>query len=200
MNNRLIAVLAGLLCLASTVTMAQNEAADDSTGLPGDNFSLESALEMFKRASTPEEFEKLLNTPDNHVNNLDLNGDGEVDYVRVVGKKNSNAHAFVLQVPVSATENQDVAVIELEKTGESSAVVQIIGDEDIYGEQKIVEPKGEGEDSGNEGDANEGGGPSAGTWATASPIVVVNVWGWPCVRYVFSPAYVVWVSPWRWAV
>ena len=31
----------------------------DSTGLPGDNFSLQGALEMFKKASSPEEFEKL---------------------------------------------------------------------------------------------------------------------------------------------
>jgi hypothetical protein len=36
----------------------------DSTGLPGDNFSLEGALELFKKSASPEEFEKLLNTED----------------------------------------------------------------------------------------------------------------------------------------
>lgn len=190
------------LCLLLVPRLgAQQGAEEDSTGLPGDNFSLEGALEMFKNAGSPEEFEKLINTSDNHVNNLDLNGDGQVDYVRVVAKMEKDAHAFVLQVPVSETENQDIAVIELEKTGNESAVIQIVGDEDIYGEQKIVEPKGEGEEDMEE-DQGEGG-PSAGSWReayTPMPIVVVNVWGWPCVRYVYAPTYRVWISPWRWAV
>ena len=29
--------------------------------------------------------------------------------------------------------------------------------------------------------------------------VTVNVWAWPCVRFVYGPRYRVWVSPWRWA-
>jgi hypothetical protein len=202
MNQRVwpvFTIVLGCLLLAPPLS-AQQEAEEDSTGLPGDNFSLEGALEMFQKASSPEEFEKLINTSDNHVNNLDLNGDGEVDYVRVIGKMEKDAHAFVLQVPVSETESQDIAVIELEKTGNESAVIQIVGDEDIYGEQKIVEPKGEGE----EGVEEEGdGGPSVGSRYdayTPMPVVVVNVWGWPCVRYVYAPTYRVWVSPWRWAV
>ncbi|MER3523460.1 MAG: hypothetical protein C4326_05170 [Ignavibacteria bacterium] len=168
--------------------------------MPGDHFSLEGALEMFQKATSPEEFEKLINSPDNHVNNLDLDGNGEVDYVRVVGTMDKDAHAFVLQVAVSETENQDIAVIEIEKTGSEWAVIQIVGDEDTYGEQKIVEPKGEGQE---ESEGDEGGGPSAGDWREAyrtPPIVVVNVWGWPCARYVYAPTYRVWVSPWRWRV
>lgn len=182
---------------------AQGSSADaDSTGLPGDNFSLQGALQLFQKASSPEEFEKLLNTEENHVNNLDLNGDGDIDYVRVVGKMEKDVHAFVLQVPVSENESQDIAVVELEKTGPENAVIQIVGDEDIYGEQTIVEP-GEGEDE----EVNEekgGGGPSAGEYTFAnlnSMRVVVNVWvGWPCVRFVYGPTYRVWVSPWRWGV
>ena len=27
---------------------------------------------------------------------------------------------------------------------------------------------------------------------------IVNVWSWPVVRFVYAPAYVVWVSPWHW--
>jgi hypothetical protein len=81
-----------------------------------------------------------------HVNNLDLNGDGEVDYVRVAGKRDKDVHVFILQVPVAEKESQDIAVIELEKTGSENAVLQIVGDEDIYGEQVIVEPDGGGED------------------------------------------------------
>ena len=160
---------------------------------------------MFKQAGSPEEFEKLLNTEGNHVNNLDLNGDGDVDYVRVVGKRDKDVHIFVLQVPVSEKESQDIAVVELEKTGSENAVLQIVGDEDVFGEQVIVEPDGGGEDEEEvevEND-DEGKGPYAPEAFSArfmSPRIVVNVWMWPCVRFVYAPAYAVWVSPWRWHV
>jgi hypothetical protein len=162
----------------------------DSTGLPGDNFSLEGALEMFKKAESPEQFEKMINTEDNKVNNLDLDGDGATDYIRVIDKSEGDAHAFILQATVSDNESQDIAVIELEKTGRSDAVLQIIGDEDIYGEQVIVEPA---DDSGAAMQPAQ-----TRTRSTATANVVVNVWTWPVVRHVYAPGYVVWVSPWGW--
>lgn len=179
-----------LAVTASFTARAQDDS--DSTGLPGDNFSLQGALEMFKKASSPEEFEKLLNSEDNRVNNLDLNGDGEIDYIRVIEKADGDAHIFVLQVPVSASENQDIAVIELEKTGNNEATVQIVGDEEIFGDQTIVEP-GDGDDA---DDNSNGRGPNAEMFSTNG--IIVNVWAWPCVRFVFRPAYAIWVSPWAW--
>jgi len=156
----------------------------DSTGLPGDNFSLEGALELFKKSSSPKEFEKMLNSEDSKVNNLDLNGDGEIDYVKVIDHNEKDVHAFVLQAAISESENQDVAVIEVEKTADNNAVVQIVGDEDIYGEETIIEPKEEVKNN-------------AGTTTTN---VVVNAWAWPSVQYVYTPAYQVWVSPFAWSV
>ena len=182
-----------LACFAATATAVN--AQQDSTGLPGDNFSLQGALEMFKQSSSIEEFEKLINTENKNVNNLDLNGDGEIDYVKVIDKRDKDAHAFVLQVAVSETENQDIAVIELEKTGDTTAVAQIVGDEEIFGEQTIVEASDEGDemDNATEDKAN---GPSANY--TEFNRIVVNVFFWPSVRFVYRPAYVPWVSPWRW--
>lgn len=178
---------------ACTVTVnAQNTTPQDSTGLPGDNFSLAGALDMFHKAGSTEEFEKLINNPGNNVNNLDLNEDGEVDYIKVIDKQDNDAHAIVLQDQVSETENQDIAVIELEKNGDNNAVLQIIGDEDIYGNQTILEP------------VEQAGAPTSAPVAAtpASPAsrtrVVVNVWAWPAVRYIYAPAYTVWVSPWGW--
>ena len=195
-----VLIIAGFLFIALPALRAQDVAAGDSTGLPGDNFSLQGALEMFKKASSVEEFEKLLNTENNNVNNLDLNGDGDIDYVRVIDKSEGDVHAFVLQVPVSETENQDIAVIELEKTGNESAVLQIIGDEEIYGEKAIVEP-GNGDDGtfiSNE--TMQTGGPNGNFNEEQSSGIVVNVWIWPCVRFVYAPVYRPWVSPWRWRV
>jgi hypothetical protein len=172
------------------------KAQEDSTGMPGDNFSLQGALEMFKQSSSVEEFEKLINTESKNVNNLDLNGDGEIDYVKVIDKADKDVHAFVLQVAVSETENQDIAVIELEKTGDTTAVLQIVGDEEIYGEQKIVEASDEGDEI--ESDDGKGSGPSFNYNFTEASRIVVNVFYWPSVRFVYRPAYVPWVSPWRW--
>ncbi|MEO6757914.1 MAG: hypothetical protein ABIO24_00565, partial [Saprospiraceae bacterium] len=87
----------------------------DSTGFPGDNFSLEAALDLFKKSASLEAFEQSLNMENNDVNNLDLNEDGQIDYVRVIDRMDGDAHAIVLQVPVSASESQDIAVIEVEK-------------------------------------------------------------------------------------
>lgn len=181
-----------LTTLLGLNALAQESDRPDSTGTPGDQFSLEGALAMFQKAGSPEEFEKLINTSDNNVNNLDLNGDGEVDYIRIVDKSDKDMHALVLQVPVSETESQDIAVIEIEKTGDTSAVLQIIGDEEIFGEELIVEPNG-----GDEVE-EDGKGPYAVSGLYTPARVVVNVWFWPSVRYIYGPVYRPWISPWRW--
>jgi hypothetical protein len=194
-----------LLCMVLNATSlkAQDASDDDSTGLPGDNFSLPGALELFKKAGSPEDFEKSLNSEDSKVNNLDLNNDGNTDYIRVIDKKENNVHVFILQALVAENESQDIAVIELEKTGTSSAVVQITGDEDIYGEEKIVEPGSAGDNAYHMATGSTvAHGPNADVDTEifdSGAGIVVNVWAWPCVRFVYAPAYVVWVSPWGWA-
>ena len=150
--------------------------------VPGDYFSLEGALELFKKSSSPEEFERMLNDEDSKVNNLDLNGDGDIDYLRVIDRTNRNVHTFTIQAVISDTELQDVAVIELEKLANGKAVLQITGDEDIYGTETIIEPT-------QEVSVNAG---------TTTTTTVVNVWTWPAVQYVYDPYYSPWVSPSGW--
>ena len=185
-HMRTIVLLPALL--AATILNAQ--APTDGTGLPGDHFSLEGALDLFKKAANLEAFEKALNAEDNHVNNLDLNGDGKVDYVRVESRTEGKAFAIVLQVPVNKGEVQDIAVIELEKTGETSALVQIRGDEELYAANTIVEPYSEGDAKG--GKAGPAAAEDFGMWVT------VNVWAWPSVQWCYGPSFVAWYSPWYW--
>ena len=181
-----------ILVFASLFTLRMNAGVpQDSTGFPGDNFSLEGALELFKNAKSPEDFEKKLNDPDNYVNNLDLNEDGKVDYVRVEDYMDDKAHALVLQVALNENETQDVAVIEIEKTGEKEAIAQIVGDSTVYGTAKIVEPTEVVETQG------DGSGPDGSLHIER---IVINVWLWPSVRFVYAPVYRPWRSPWRWAV
>ncbi|MBK8820315.1 MAG: hypothetical protein IPN49_14940 [Saprospiraceae bacterium] len=184
-----------ILSFGLTSLKAQEEKTPESTGMPGDHFSLEGALELFKMSNSPEEFEKLINTKDNEVNNLNLNEDGETDYIRVESKQDGDVHVFILQALVSETERQDIAVIELEKTGDNEANVQIIGDEEIFGEEMILEPT---EENGNAEESEIKKGPNVSDKST--DYIVVNVWGWPCVRFVYAPVYRPWISPWRWRV
>lgn len=191
-RNRNIAVFFALIFSISMLSSCGGEKSGelslaDSTGLPGDNFSLYGALEMFKNAKNAEDFEKNLNIKNNDVNNLDLNGDSVVDYVRVVESASKNAHIFVLQVPVSKTEMQDVAVIELEKTGDKSAVVQIVGNDLLYGDSAIVEP--------SEGGKIEKASMMPNLFTEIDAGVEVNVYAWPIVPVVYAPAYEVYVSP-----
>lgn len=181
-----------LFALLAYPLSAQSDVEADSTGLPGDHFSLEAAIELFKKSDSPEDFEKRLNTENNDVNNLDLNEDGEIDYIRVVDNAEGDVHALVLQVAVSENESQDVAIIEIEKQGNENAILQIVGDEALYGEQTIAEPFEE---------EKVKNGKDKGPAARVAPVrIVVNVWLWRPVRFMYAPGYRVWVSPWRWRV
>lgn len=175
--------LCGMLSVLALVMSGITSYSQDlEAEVPGDNFSLEGALELFKKSESPEHFEKLLNSPDSKVNNLDLNGDGYIDYIRVFDRYKGNVHAFILQAVVTENESQDIAVIELEKRSNGKAVLQIIGDEDIYGVETIIEPTSE-----------------VRTYAGArTSTTVVNVWGWPSVQYIYGPYYSAWYSPWTW--
>jgi hypothetical protein len=175
-------VLLGVVfAAASLVAVGQNQYASNIE-VPGDHFSLEGALELFKKSSSPEEFERLLNVPDSKVNNLDLNGDRQIDYIKVIDRYDRNVHAFILQAVISERELQDIAVITLEKQSDGRATLQLVGDADIYGVETIIEPTEEVR-------------VYAGTTTTRN---VVNVWTWPVVRYVYAPHYSVWISPWGW--
>ncbi|MBL0339819.1 MAG: hypothetical protein IPP71_02230 [Bacteroidetes bacterium] len=190
-----ILTLLGLIFITSKVKAQERGEINfaDSTGMPGDNFSLQGALDLFKESGSLEDFEKRLNDKENSVNNLDLNGDGKTDYIRVVDNSKENVHAIVLQVPISKIESQDVAVIELEKDGDKSAFIQIVGNEDVYGEEKILEPV-EAVEPPDNGDIKRG--PSA--YSPGLQGMYVNVWFWPCVPFLYAPVYIVWVSPWYW--
>jgi hypothetical protein len=175
----------------------------DSLGLPGDNLDLYGVLDLFKKSENPEEFEKALNSPDSKLNNLDLNGDGEIDYIRVIDRTDKDAHALVLQIPVNEDEAQDVAVIEIEKNADGTAHVQIVGDEELYGKNYIIQPSEEKNAASLASERSSQ--PIQSTQPaitpvqpTATPPVVINVIAWPAVGYIYRPVYNPWVSPWRW--
>lgn len=139
--------------------------------MPGDNLDLNAVLDLFKNSKSIEDFENKLNSEKTNINNLDLNEDGFVDYIRVIDYVKDNAHLITLQVAFTADEIQDVAVIELDKQDDKT-VVQIVGDEALYGRDYIIEP------------------------VTENPKMAYNANTWTSVQYIYGPQYVVYVSPW----
>ena len=187
MNKRIVLLL--LVILGITSAFAQEDTRPKNTG---DDFSLEGALEMFKNSNSLEEFEKGLNEENNQVNNLDLDGDGQTDYINVEDIKENDSHMIVMSTYLNETEKQDIALIAIEKTGEGNAVLQIEGDEDLFPKNTMLEPVAE------EKGAVQNLKAESNVTEVSNSRTIVNVWGWPSVRYLYAPTYVVWVSPHRW--
>src|ERR1035437_3832317 len=119
----IICILAALFA-AGTTLMAQDKQ-EDYLGLPGDNLNLYAVMKLFQDSKTLEEFEKNLNDPNSNINNLDLNGDNLVDYIKVIDNVNGDVHNIVLQDAVSPRENQDVAVITVQRFQNGQVQIQL---------------------------------------------------------------------------
>ena len=117
-----------------TVTVSANSS-DISEGL-----DLKVVAKLFAEAENLEQFEMMLNNPDSAFCNLDLNGDGEVDYLRVVETGEGNKRLIVLQAVLAKDIYQDVASIYVEKDEKNEVSVQVVGDESVYGENYVIEP------------------------------------------------------------
>jgi len=105
-----------------------------------DNLDLEAVASLFGESKDLEDFEKKLNDPKIQISNLDLNKDGEVDYLRVVESSESNTHVVAIQAVIGKDQFQDVATIDVEKDNKGETKVQVVGDVYMYGTNYIVEP------------------------------------------------------------
>ena len=69
-----------------------------------------------------------------------MNNDKEIDFIKVITKKEGEDFIFILQIVINKNEIQDIAVINVDKNKDGNVSVQIIGDETLYGKDYIVEP------------------------------------------------------------
>lgn len=97
-----------------------------------DGLNLKAVGALLKKAKNAEELEKLLNSPTEGVNNLDLNEDGKVDYINVTEYGSEKVKGFSLTTQPAAGETQELATIEVEKVADK-ANVQVHGNEQVYG-------------------------------------------------------------------
>jgi hypothetical protein len=198
MKRFLLPYFTAAMCLAGSTVFSQTEKTDKAEkdvpelGLPGDNLDLYAVLEVFQKSKTIEAFEKTLNDEKEKINNLDLNLDKKVDFIKVVTKKDGESYTFILQVDVSKNEKQDVAIILLDRDKDKKISLQIVGDEELYGKDYVVEPKGNSSVTANPGYV----GPDPVTKdVPASATTTVVVQSAPIVQYVYSPAYVPYYPP-----
>lgn len=129
-----------LLPVSFCLVSAQEEVTDGSTNPEAaEGLDLQAVSELFKESENLEEFEKSLNDPEVGINNLDLDENGEVDFIRVVEEVTDDAHVIILQASLGEDEFQDVATIEVEKTDEDYSM-QVHGNEELYGVDYYVVP------------------------------------------------------------
>ncbi len=144
-----------------------------------ESLDLKAVSMLFQNSNNIESFERSLNDPSLGINNLDLNRDGEIDFIRVVEKSNGVSRLIILQVPLAENEFQDVATIEVEKYGEQAYRMHLHGDPILYGPDFYITP------------------------------VSVHIHAWPVIGWIYGPVYrpyrsrfyfgvyPAWWRPWR---
>jgi hypothetical protein len=155
-----------------------------------EQISLEGLLELCKKSNNPEDLEKAINTNTSAIHNIDLNDDGQTDYLYVEDITEENLHMLFIRTEIKENEDQDIAVIEIEKAGEQVVYVRAIADSTLFGEDLSIEPKDEKE-------LNSGG--KGGPYMSECKVRLwrANCWGWPIVKTLYMPSYRPWVSPYR---
>jgi hypothetical protein len=71
-----------------------------------DNLDLEAVTPVFGESKGLEDFEKRHNDPNTQISNLDLNNDGEVDYLRVMETADRNVHTICIQSIIAKDQYQ----------------------------------------------------------------------------------------------
>jgi len=97
----------------------------------GDNLNLQALGELVKTSANAQDLESKLNTSGS-INNLDLDEDGSVDYIKVTEYGSGNSKGFSFTVDLAGGETQEVATIELQKNN-GSAQMGIQGNQQMYG-------------------------------------------------------------------
>lgn len=140
MKTKVASLLVVLLITTTQLSAQQRitvEAQNDDISY---NLDLKAVASVFGDSKDLEEFERRLNDYDSQISNLDLNNDGEVDYLRVIETYEKKVHVVVIQAVLDRDIFQDVASIVVDRSRSNRTVVQVIGDPYMYGSNYIIEP------------------------------------------------------------
>lgn len=93
---------------------------------------LEALIPLIKEVENAEELEKRLNAKGG-LNNLDLNNDQKVDFLKVTEFGSKDAYGFSLTAFPADGQEQEVATIEIQRE-DKEAAVQVSGNSQLYGQ------------------------------------------------------------------
>jgi len=144
MKRYILSCLLVVMSFFSLSAFSQGGAKDTAMlNLPGDNLDLNSVMVLFQKSKTIEAFQQSLNDSATGINNIDLNKDGKVDFIKVVTKKKDSTYTFIMQVDVSEKKTQDIASIIVDKGKNKKITLKIVGNKDMYGKDYVVTPNTE---------------------------------------------------------
>lgn len=131
----------GMLLLSFGSIQAQNQATVYAKNSDiSDNLDLRAVASIFGESSNLQDFERRLNDPNYQISNLDLNNDGEVDYLRVIESVEDRTHVIIIQAVLDRDVYQDIATIDVERDNYNKVSVQVVGNSYLYGNNYIYEP------------------------------------------------------------
>lgn len=140
MKTKLL-ILSMLSILGSDRVFSQNRTTVTANNSDiSDNLDLRAVASIFGDSANLDDFERRLNDPKAQISNLDLNGDNQVDYLRVIESVEGNTHLVIIQSVLSRDTFQDIATVEIEKDSYNRMQVQVVGDVYMYGNNYIYEP------------------------------------------------------------
>ena len=93
---------------------------------------LNATTELAKKAKDAADFERLLNSQAEAVNNIDLNDDNKVDYIKVTEYGSGERRGFSLTTDLAEGKTQEIATIDFKREA-GNATVQTTGNPSLYG-------------------------------------------------------------------
>lgn len=98
-----------------------------------DGLEIPALIELVKQSRNVESIERKLNEP-NGINNLDLNDDGKVDFIKVREIKSSSEDLYALSFTTEPTKGEEQELCEIEiKRNDNSVDLIARGNEQVYG-------------------------------------------------------------------
>ncbi len=97
-------------------------------------FDVNKLGELVKTSTDPQVLEKAINDPNNHINNLDLNKDGTIDYLKVT---EPGKNQLTVVDDISSDQSVTVASINVNPSNNNTADLNIQGNPSYVGDNNM---------------------------------------------------------------
>ena len=134
---RLRSMAVGLLLTAWCVLALISCAKSEQSITAADGLNLHAVTTLVNQPRDGEHFEHLLNT--SGINNLDLDGDGHIDYINVTEYGDADFRGFSLSTMLNNGSIQQIAEIQFQRSGNEISF-QVHGNPQIYGANYYIRP------------------------------------------------------------